>query len=251
MKTLYATITFILFFISGIAQERKSKPVPEINENTYGILDEEITGWTYSLDGQWIGNESLIIKRGLYHQHNNQSASDENLGIDNFKNIIAHEIYYNEDTLLLLVKIFDDGYYKLPRSKKGWKDRLSLHYFVVNNEIPSIDSLQDSVLHQLRYRLIDSGTIKQVSKKKYLEPIKAKLNIIEPSNKYLHLDIQFWRSTNILRFNLYSNHEVFNDLEGTVSDLKINGKSLFGTEQLMNYIYFETDLNSFSKLNLL
>jgi hypothetical protein len=71
------------------------------------------------------------------------------------------------------------------------------------------------------------------------------------SNKYLHLDLQLWRTENILRFNLYSNHEVFSDLEGTVTDLKIKGKSLFGTEQLMNYIYFETELTTFAQLNIL
>jgi hypothetical protein len=234
-----------------VAQDRINKPIPEINEISSGSLIEEITGWSYSLDGRWIEQENTIPKRILYKQKTKDKSPQNELGIDNIKNLQIHEIYYDQDTLLLLVKLFEDGFYKFPRSRSGWKSQTSLYYFIFPKPKVSLDELQDSSAYQLKFKLVDSGQIKDVSKKKYLDPVESKMNLMYSSNKYLHLDIQLWRNENIMRFNLYSNHEVFNDLEGTVTDLKIKGKSLFGTEQLMNYIYFETELTTFAQLNIL
>lgn len=251
MKNSILYIVFVALSINVYAQQRVNKPIPIINEASRGSLIEEITGWSYSLDGRWISQDMTIPKRILYKQKTQDKSPQTELGIDNIKNLHLHEIYYDEDTLFLLVKLYDDGYYKFPRTKTGWKSQTSLYYFIFPKSDLTLAELSDSAAHRLKFKLIDSGEIKDISKKKYLAPIESKMNLMYSSNKYLHLDMQMWREENIMRFNLYSNHEVFNDLEGTVTDLKIKGKSLFGTEQLMNYIYFETELTTFAQLNIL
>jgi hypothetical protein len=251
MEHPFLYFAFLMCSLNIIAQERINKPIPMVNEISRGSLLEEITGWSYSLDGRWISQDMTIPKRILYKQKTQEKSPQTELGIDNIKNLHLHEIYYDQDTLMLLVKLYEDGFYKFPRTRSGWKSQTSLFYFIFPKPKIGLEELQDSSSHQLKFKLVDSGEIKDVSKKKYLEPIESKMNLMYSSNKYLHLDLQLWRTENILRFNLYSNHEVFSDLEGTVTDLKIKGKSLFGTEQLMNYIYFETELTTFAQLNIL
>lgn len=250
MKHLTFPIVFFLGISTLFSQKRVNKPIPEINELSTGRLLENVTGWSYSLDGRWIDRECTIPARILYRQKTQNKSPQSELGIDNIQNLYIHEIYYDADTLLLLVKLYEDGYFKFPRSRSGWKKQTSLQYYIFPKPNLDLEDLEDALTHRLKFKLVDSGNIRDINRKKYLLPVEQKMNLMHHSNKVMHLDLQMWREENILRFNLYSNHEVFNDLEGTVTDLKIKGKSLFGTEQLMNYIYYETDLTTFAQLNI-
>ena len=232
-------------------QTRISTPDVRISEEPVAVMEEGFTGWTYSLDGKWIKGENCIFPRLLSVQNDRLKTPPYSLGIDNMQEIQVYEVFYGADTLLLILKPFEDGYFKYTSSQTGWRKQNSIHYFVIDKPKSHLNEIQDTLLHTLEYKLYDSGTISDISLRKSIPEISKQLNLSQKSNRLLYLDFQVWKETGKIRFMLYSNHEVFHDLRGTVGDITIRGKSLFGTPQLLNYIYFEADLNVFSQLNIL
>lgn len=251
MKFLKTTLIAAILPSFLMAQTRVNSPQIQIGEEPIGVLDENFKGWSYSLDGKWISGEQCVYHRILSVQEDLLNSDEQKLGIDNFNEIRVHELYYGKDTLLLLLKPFEAGYYKYPRSKTGWKTELRIHYFVIEKPKEALAEINDTVFHSMEYKLYDSGTLNNTSVRRSIDEISQRLNLTKTSNRYLYLDFEVYKSTSVIRFMLYANHEIFHDLQGTVDDLTIRGKSLFGTPQLLNYIYFEADLKAFSQLHLL
>ena len=248
LKTLLVC-AFVPTILYG--QTRTNTPEVKISEEPIASMEEGFTGWTYSLDGKWISGENCIYPRLLSVQNDRLKSPPYSLGIDNMKEIQVYEVLYGADTLLLILKPYEDGYFKYASSQTGWRSQKSIHYFIIDKPKSHLNEIQDTLLHTLEYKLYDSGTIQDISLRKAIPEISKRLNLSQKSNRILFLDYQVWKETGVIRFMLYANHEVFHDLRGTVSDITIRGKSLFGTPQLLNYIYFEADLNVFSQLNIL
>lgn len=248
----YISITLILwsFFFGLKAQVRTDEPDVLFSEEPLGIIEEGLTGWTYSLDGKWISGENVVYPRIQSRNTDKLKNEPYKFGIDNISKMALHEIYYGADTLLLLVKFFEIGYFKYPRTQSGWKDQNGLHYFVFEKPRQQLQNVTDSIRQTFKAKLINSGTLTDVSQRKYLKKIEERLNLLEASNRYLYFDYELYQQKDVLRFMIYSNHEVFHDLRGTNTDLSIKGKTLFGTPQLLDYVYFETTFTTFSELKL-
>ena len=68
-----------------------------------------------------------------------KASSEDNLvknkeavfAIDNMQEIQVYEVFYGADTLLLILKPFEDGYFKYTSSQTGWRKQNSIHYFVL------------------------------------------------------------------------------------------------------------------------
>ena len=50
-----------------------------------------------------------------------------------------------------------------------------------------------------------------------------------------------------IRFQFFSLHKVFRDVEGVRKDFTINGQSMYINEGLFDYLYYETDIENFSE----
>ncbi len=247
--TLIAGI-ILLIVIAAKAQTRESTPDMIFSEEPIGLLEEDITGWTYSLDGKWLSGENVVYPRLQSRNTEKLNKPPYKFGIDNFSKMALHEIHYGRDTLLLLVKFFENGYFKYPRTQSGWKSQKGLHYFVFEKPNQQLVNITDTTRHTFTAKLINSGTLTDVSYRKYLDRVEERVNLEESSNRFLHMDFELYRETDVFRFMIYANHEVFHDLRGTVTDLDIKGKSLFGTPQLLDYVYFETTFTAFRELKL-
>ena len=250
MKHTAITTLLSLSFLCMVAQHRASTPDMLFGEDPIGIIDEGITGWTYTLDGKWISGENVAYPR--IQSRNNAVLNNPpyQFGIDNITQMALHEIIYGSDTVLLLVKFFENGYFKYPRTQSGWKNQKGLHYFVFEKPRHKLSSVADTTRQTFTVKLINSGTLMDVSQRKYVNRIEERINLEEKSNRLLYFDFELYKDTDVLRFMIYANHEVFHDLRGTVTDLEIKGKTLFGTPQLLDYVYFETTFTAFSELKL-
>lgn len=251
MKNTILLLSLTLVSGVGFAQSRRNSPKMTIDPTPISTLDENVTGWSYSLDGKWIPGEYRIYQRILSSQMETLEDDPQQLGIDNFETISTYPLYYGDDTLLLITKLFLDGEYDYPRSKRGWDDWWSVHYFVIDKPADHHVDLNDSSLHEVEYRLRASGTIQDVSRRKILQKIEERINLETSTNRYLILQTQFYSESNTARFMLYSNHSIFHDVRGIVEDLAVRGHSLFGTPRLLDYVYFECDLNRFLELGIL
>lgn len=235
----------------GIAQTRLESPNLEIPEEPLAQLGEGVTGWSYSLDGKWISGENRIYKRIHSSQIEELEEDPNQLGIDNFEDISTYEFTYGEDTLLLIVKSFLDGRYEYPRSKRGWKDWRSVHYFVIEKPKSQWKDITDTTFREFRFRLRASGTVRKVSRRRTMERIIPRINLNQTSKRFLILQTEVYPATSTIRFMLYSNHSVFQDVRGILSDLTLRGNSLFGSQRLLDYAYFECDLTRFVQLEIL
>lgn len=251
MKKAILFSTLIAMSLLSYSQSRHNSPILTISEEPTAILEESVTGWSYSLDGKWISGENRIYKRILSSNIEQLEEDQNELGIDNFESISTYEFMYGEDTLLLILKPFTEGAYEYPRSGRGWDDWRSVHYFVIEKPKSEIASIKDTNLREYSYRLRASGTVQNVSRRRTLERIIPRINLEESSNRYLILQAEVYAESEIVRFMLYSNHQIFHDVRGVISDVTIRGNSLFGTPRLLEYVYFECDLNQFAELGLM
>jgi hypothetical protein len=251
MKRLTATaFLFLAISLTTYAQTRTSTPDMVFGEEPIGLLEDDVNGWTYSLDGKWMKGENVVYPRVQSRNNEKLEKPPCQFGIDNFSKMAVHEIQYGKDTLFLLVKFFENGYFKYPRTQSGWKSEKGLHYFVFKKPKQHIANITDTLRHTFTAKLINSGTLTDVSHRRYLDKIEERINLEERSNRFLYFDFEFYQKTDVLRFMIYANHEVFHDLRGTITDLDISGKTLFGTPQLLDYIYFETTFTAFRELKL-
>lgn len=73
-----------------------------------GVLEEGVTGWVRTTNGQWISEEGVIPKRfssfddKLYEQKHNR------LGMDNLHAIEVFDVTYGDERLWAIVKYFYD-----------------------------------------------------------------------------------------------------------------------------------------------
>ena len=239
-------LLFLLLPVFTFAQNREEKPLPIIAKEPTGSLEENITGWSYSLDRQWVSAENIIPVRAVSRDKNIYKSHENELGLDNLKMLQAYPVKYGEKTLLLLVKFFKTGDYKSPATQSGWKTQLNAYYYLIPfDELKQLSELPDGQEKKIVIEMIHGGLVSDIKTSEALDEIEEKLIVKDSYDRNMILQLRPFQEKNIVQFQLYSLHEIFSDVEGVAHDFTLNGKSVYGSPVLLDYIYYETSLDNF------
>jgi len=247
MRILITSV--ILFFTLGVlAQPRNEKPLPFFTDDPVTVLEDDVTGWSLSLDGQWVSAEKTIPPRLISRDDKAYKERINRLGLDNFEEMMIFPILYGKDTLLMLIKTFESGEYEYEYTKRGWDKEDKAHYFVIKARgLNKLNSLQDSTIQLLKFKMLDGGLINDYSSGSIIATIKDRILIRDKYNYEMHLMVQPLSQLGKVRFHIYSMHSVFPDVEGVLKDFTVNGHTAYGSKLLFDYMYYETSLDNFSK----
>ncbi len=230
------------FSLLASAQLREEKPLPMFAQEASSILVDSVSGWSYSKDGQWIKGDKIIYPRLISRNEEAYEAKENKLGIDNFDQLQLFPVQYGKDTLLLLVKLFTSGKYKYEVSKKGWKTSTDAYYYLFKlKDMRSAMMAVDTTVRMNKIRLMDGGLLEDIDEKKVVENIKQNVRVRERYDRVLTLMTKYVPENNSVRFHIFSLHSVFPDVEGILQDLRKSGRSLYGSKELFDYAYYETE----------
>lgn len=229
-----------------MGQLRENNPLPVLAEEPTGILEEAITGWCYSLDGQWVSEENTIPVRAVSRDKQTYKSDENALGLDNLQAIKTYPVQYGKDTLFLIVKFFKEGSFKYPATKSGWKTQLNAYYYLVPiSFLKDLNALYNQEEKKLMVEMIHGGLVSNIKERNALEEIEKQLIVKDSYDRNMVLHIKPFLEQKVVQFQLYSLHEIFSDVEGVLHNFTLNGKSVYGSPVLLNYIYYETPLDNF------
>jgi hypothetical protein len=241
-------ILFLCLPLLSAAQLRENRPLPQFTEEPTSVLADSVSGWSLSLDGQWIQGEKLIYPRLISRDEEAYEQNENSLGVDNFEALQLYPVQYGEDTLILLVKLYTRGFYKYEVSKKGWKTETNAYYFLVEKrDLKNALSAIDTSVSMLKMGLLDGGMLVDVNPRKVLKDIVATLRVRERYDRVLVVMAQRVPETKKMRFHLFSLHQVFPDVEGVLKDFTMRGKTMYGSRFLFDFLYYETDEKIFNR----
>lgn len=242
----------LLFLSQGIfAQIRENKPLPIFPKKPVKVLDEGITGWSLSLDGQWISGEMKIPVRLISTNEDQYETKINSLGNDNIEELQMYSLLYGQDSLVLLVKLYKTGSFKYTHTQKGWEDHLIGYYYVLNKkELQKLKNISKEVTI-IELPLRDYGFITRTKKRTVLDDISKKMIIRPTTSRLLSVTARKTEGTGKIQFQIASLHEVFRDAEGVLNDFQLKGKSVYGKKVLFDYLYYEVDENIFNDFFLL
>lgn len=248
-KILVSTI-LVFCLLALKAQERRNSPLPHLISPPYAQLSDSIIGWSRSTDGQWISAPRSIPPIGISRDDEFYDSKDARLGIDNIQALQAYRVNQGRDTLVALVKLFDDGQYKYPLRGRGWRVDRHAYYILVNIRYlkEAIASVKDPSVQVLRVKALDGGLLPKVSEKKISQRLGENLLIKDKYDRILVLTVQLFPERDIARFHFCSMHEVFPDVEGVRKNFKRRGRTVFGSESLFDFFYFELSYSAFMSL---
>lgn len=240
-------LLLLIFIGTGLAaQVHKQMPLPQIQEKSVKIIDEEITGWSYSLDGQWVSDEMTIPVRTVSTREDFYDEEENKLGLDNIEELRLYPTLYGEDTLYILVKIFRGGYYEYSSTKQKWQNTLSAYYYAFNrSELRKLQN-PDSGISIVKIPLRDFGLLKDIRRKDVLENLVKNLVVKPQQDRLLVASLEVSETDpGKIFFQFSSQHTIFPDVEGVVKDFSIRGKSVYGNPLLLGYLHYEYDKDAF------
>lgn len=248
----FQLILLCIGFLSTQSQPKNPEPLIEPLGKKYVLIDRGITGFMYSIDGQWISSPMKIPARLNSRDKEGFKVKDNSLGTDNIKYLYMHRIKYGNNQLYVLYKFYTVGYYKYEATKKGWKEEIRAYYYVLDDEgIQSIlNSPKEDVM--LKIRIYDSGEIGHTKPSNVQKKALLQIRIKKEYDRQLIFHIDRSQPDGLVRFFFYSQHKVFKDTEGVIKpDFKISGRSLYAQQTLLQYMYYQLEaeeLDNFLKL---
>ena len=243
---MYRAIYFCLIGFSLAAQPRKEKPLPQFREEPLNVIEEGITGWSYSLDGQWVSFEKHIPPIAISTAKREYKSDEAQLGLDNIQQMMLVPAKYGNDTLVTLLKIYIHGEYEFPISKKNWEEETYAYYFIFKaHHLNKLKSFDDTVTKNIRIPLLDGGTLRDLKPKNAIEEMNKNVVIRNRYDRDLVFTMQKRADQPVLMFQFYSMHEIFPDLEGVFSDYTRHGTTLYNTTELLKYLHYTMDLQKF------
>ncbi len=249
----FLSISLVLSSLFSFGQIRESQALPIFDPIPYFTLNDSITGWSLSSDGQWIGWPMIIPPIGISRNEDFYEAKHNQFGIDNIKNLSLYHVKFGKDTLVCLLKTFRNGKYKYPARKRGWDSFIDAYYCVLyykdlKKAMQFFESKNDSEVYVLKIKTLDSKLISDIKEKDILEILKANV-IVKPNyDRNLVLSLQNNKRDKTIHFHICNLHELFNDVEGVRKGFSRRGRSVYGSVALFEYLYFETDKTDFLKI---
>lgn len=238
----------LLLFVAtqSFAQIHSNQPLPEILEKSAKVLDEGLIGWSRSLDGQWISEEMVIPARTVSANEDFYDEEVNRLGLDNISELILYPTLFGADTIYILVKVMETGQFKYKETKQKWQSATSAYYFVFDDQ--GFDLLKDTsrTTNIIKIPLRDYGAIGHVKTKDIPEALEKKLVIRPKTDQIMVATIKLdGQNSDKIFFQLSSQHNIFPEVEGIVKDFTLNGRTLYGTPLLTDYLHYEYDKEGF------
>lgn len=253
------TLLLCLLALSCFGQPRRNEPLPQVAKSPTGELSGEITGWSLSLDGQWMSAKNLIPYRKLSRDSRPDFNKTHDLGMDNMPALQFIPIVFGGDTLICLVKHMKTGKYELENIEESWQKSTRAHYFLFSSDqLPKIRAAINSESSLVKIDLLDNGNINDISPGKISDALTRTVKVDQKCQRQLILTTKTYEvqeevkgekvKTSLIRFQVHSNHNKAEDLQGVIRDFRLNGKSLYGTPELLDYLYYECSLEDFQNL---
>jgi hypothetical protein len=243
------------------AQERVNAQLPKIGATVLGKL-ENATGYLYNPEGQWISRKNKIP---YFIENQYKSLIDYDaygLGMDNFISYQIREIKLEGHTWLVLIKKFHSGHYRYPSIQKGWFPYNEASYFVFpKEELTKQLQTETTGPYLIKLNLYLEGTIAMFADANIITDIEkaiAKLlKTQETSKNQLIIEYALYKQKNIAQFQIYTWDDeikypghIRNEykLPKKDADYLVDEESLYNSEKIMKYCYFESGYASFLSL---
>ncbi len=220
-----------------IAQEHQNQPLPQVESQPSAVIANNLIGWSLSLDGQWLSEEHIIPPRGISTNEDWYKSDVNKIGIDNISELQLYKLNFGNDTLLALVKVYENGSYRLEATKQGWKKRQDAYYYIF--DAADLKSLQEISFEPtiVKIDLRDYGLLRDINADKVVSSLVKSLRILEETDRQLVVVAQRQQNSNI-HFQLSSQHKVFKDVEGVLQDFTLRGESIYGLPKLLDYLHY-------------
>ncbi len=243
MKSL---ILLIFLSFNSFAQIHLNRPLPEILEDDVKVIEKDIVGWSISLDGQWVSEDMIIPLRGVSENEQVHEGEENTLGLDNISKLFLYPTLFGQDTLYILVKLSESGFYEYPATQQKWTSTQMAYYYVFDaKEVKKLRS-DEATVHTAKINLRDYGSIEGVKSKRIVRHLQENLVIKPKTEQLLVVHLKFdGANKDKIYFQLSSQHNVFSEIDGITKDITFNGKSLYKSPTLLNYIHYEYDKEAF------
>ncbi|WP_417873788.1 hypothetical protein [Xanthomarina gelatinilytica] len=220
--------------------------MPEILEDEVNVIEEDIVGWSISLDGQWLSEDMIIPLRGVSENEQVHEGEENTLGLDNISELLLYPTMFGKDTLYILVKLSKSGYYEYAATEQRWTSTQVAYYYVFDAIEAKRLRNDDVSANTVKIKLRDYGSIEGIKRKRLVRHLKERLVIKPKTEQLLVVHIKFdAENKDKIYFQLSSQHNVFTEVDGITKDLVLNGKSLYRSPTLLNYIHYEYDKEAF------
>lgn len=255
MKYLLALFAFYSVFLHG--QTRENDPLPTISEKPISTWTKGITGWSKSLDGQWIYLKNTIPLRINSRTPGTKLKQERRIGEDNIEKLELYPVLYRTDTLVMLVKYSRNGSFDFENSRKSWQEWTTVNYFLFNRgELDEIIDAGSKGKTDLSIPLISFGRIERL-RGDVIESISEKINLNLECNYSLKVKAARTNSSkdqskdpedlSLIRFQFYSYHDLVRSNEGIILESMENGKSLYHSGSVLDYLYYESDAGTWTE----
>lgn len=127
-------IILIVFFISlsilgfGQSIQRSQSNLPILSMDKAVILSA--TGWVLQDNGLWKSANGKILN--LDSEVNRRPDPKQKLGKDNFQSMIIKEVLVGDEQFIVIIFLYNGGYFEFPDLRQGFKKQKNAKYFVFN-----------------------------------------------------------------------------------------------------------------------
>lgn len=254
------TLLLCLMTLTCLGQPRQDEPLPYIAKSPTSELSKGVTGWSKSIDGQWSSEKNLIPFRTLSRRESAGLHRSHKLGLDNMPVLQMFPVVYKTDTLVCLVKHMRVGEYDYQMIEKSWKSYNRAHYFLfTTDQLDKLKNVASDKTTVIKIDLLDNGNLNYVSPGKTSAALNKTLRVNENCNRQLVLTAKTYNrrleakgeathQTKLIQFQIHSQHNTADDLQGVVSDFSPTGKSHYGTPELLDHLYYECEVQQFESL---
>lgn len=236
----FGLVAAVLCLSKVISQPKQAEPLIELYGKKYVLIEKGITGYMYSIDGQWISAQMKIPARLNSRDEDGFKTKENALGTDNIVALYMHQIRFGDKTLHVLYKFYREGFYKYAATKKGWKEEVNAYYYVIDNQaLQSIlNAPKEDVM--LKIKLYDSGILRNVKISNVQRKALLQIRIKQEFDRQLIFHIDKSYTDGEVRFFFYSQHKIFKDTEGVLlPEFKISGRSYFAQPSLLKFFYYK------------
>lgn len=241
-------LLLLLISSSSFAQIHQNSPIPEILEESKRVIDEELIGWSKSLDGQWFSSEMTIPIRAISQDEEAYETNESELGLDNISQLLLYKINYGEELLYALIKISNSGQYRYSTTQQKWQESEIAYYYIFDKvEMKRITDAEDNT-SLVKIPLRDYGALGEVRSKKILASLKKNIIIKDKTDRLLVIALKTdSENADKIYFQFSSQHKIFPDVEGVLHDFKLQGNTVYSSPLLLDYLHYEYDKGAFNK----
>lgn len=233
------------------SQDRVNATLPKISNQDLGSL-QKATGWLLNVEGQWVSSDNKLPKYSEY-THKVSTYEGDGLGYDNFSKYEFRELVINQDTLMIFIKGFTDGYYKYSSIKEGWSTHKEYNYYVFKkSELSKFDSITDSKINLIEIDVEYKGNIFLSYNGNYISDIEKEIATKkDETDSKLIFHLAPYKEKSLVQFQIYvSSYSEYSKsyyIGGIQSEIYSWDGKIYMTDELFKYLYYETDYLTFSK----